>query len=104
MVMATYGHFLTEEGDVRVKSHHHKNETAQKATNETGSDLANSENPPKHPLSNPITADGQLAMEMFQKALKIDPNNPLTLMWYAKLLKKMGKMGQVCDINSSKLH
>jgi tetratricopeptide (TPR) repeat protein len=34
------------------------------------------------------------AMEYFQKALKFSPGNGQYCMWYGKLLKKMGKVGQ----------
>eukprot|EP01038_Epipyxis_sp_PR26KG_P011741 gene11741-15711_t len=34
------------------------------------------------------------ALKMFQQALHIDPTNPLISMWYAKLLKRSGKLAQ----------
>lgn len=31
---------------------------------------------------------------MFQRALSLDPSNVTTIMWYAKLLKKLNRLGQ----------
>jgi Tfp pilus assembly protein PilF len=34
------------------------------------------------------------AIQLFKRALLIDPSNVMTTLWYAKLLKKLNKFGQ----------
>ena len=77
-VLAHFAHFLGEEGgDIMNSNLAHKNKPPD-TPNHTKSRLSCSE-----------------AEKLFGLALKSNPSDALIAMWYAKLLKKVGKYAQV---------